>query len=82
MEAIRIFVNGKKEGIMAITDPKEVLDQMLDGLNDAKTDHSREYILKCIDSHQETPLTIIPTSSEPFDWDENIHGKWIINKSN
>ena len=37
MEVIKIFVNGKPEGIMAESDPEKIMDIMLDELSNCDT---------------------------------------------
>ena len=76
MEAVRICINYKREGVMAITDPQEVLNCLLDNLIEATTEKKKKHALDIINLHEKHPQCIIPKSSKPFDWDENIYGKW------
>lgn len=69
MEAIKIFLNGRPQGVYGITDKDEVTDALLEEFHDDPK--TAKYL---IESHLEKGLCIIPKSAEPFEWNENIHG--------
>ena len=75
MEVIKIVLNGKMQGIYGITDKEGVTNALLEELT--KDNFSKEYIEDTIQFHLEKGLAVIPKDSKPFDWDENIHGKFF-----
>lgn len=74
MEILKILMNGRPQGIYAITKKEEVTDALLDVMNEGK--ESKEFTKDILNLHLENGMSIIPNSSEPFDWDENIYGKF------
>ena len=52
------------------------LDDRLDELKDAETTEQKERIKMMIECSYREPLVIVPSAEKPFDWDENLHGKF------
>jgi transposase-like protein len=75
MQIVKIFINGKKQGIRAITQKDEVTDILLDTMNDGI--QSKEFVKAALKLHLEKGLAFIPNTEKPFDWDENIHGNFF-----
>ena len=75
MEIVKIFVNGKKQGIYAITKKEDVTDAILDVMNEGK-EHP-DFTRSVLETHLAKGLAIIPKTEKPFDWDENIHGSFF-----
>lgn len=75
MEIVKIFVNGKKQGIYAITKKEDVTDAILDIMNEGKEHH--DYTRAVLEAHLSKGLAIIPKTEKPFDWDENLHGSFF-----
>jgi hypothetical protein len=75
MEIIKIFVNGKKKGVFAITKKEDVTDAILDAMNEGKDDPV--FVRAVLDAHLDKGMYFIPNTEEEFDWDENIHGSFF-----
>lgn len=75
MEIVKIFVNGKKQGIYAITKKEDVTDAILEAMNEGK-EHP-DFIRAMLETNLSKGLAIIPKTEKPFDWDENIHGRFF-----
>jgi hypothetical protein len=75
MEIVKIFVNGKKQGIYAITKKEDVTDAILDIMNEGK-EHP-DFTRPLLEAYLSKGLAIIPKTEKPFDWDENIHGSFF-----
>jgi|GWRWMinimDraft_5_1066013.scaffolds.fasta_scaffold152887_2 hypothetical protein len=75
MEIVKIFVNGKKQGIYAITKMDEVTDAILDVMNEGS--ENKDYTRAVMETHLKKGLAFIPKTEKPFDWDENIHGSFF-----
>lgn len=73
MEIIKIFINGKKQGVYGITKKEEVTDAFLDMMNDGDTEFTKDLL----EAHLENGLCIIPKDSKPFDWDNDLHGEFF-----
>lgn len=75
MEIIKIYVNYKPQGVYGITKKEEVTDALLDMMNDGT--ETVEFTKEILNNHLDKGLCIIPKTSKPFDWDENVHGKFF-----
>lgn len=75
MEIIKILTNGKKQGIFAITKKEDVTDAILDQINNSDL-KDKEFLNDLLKTHLKKGFCIIPKTETPFDWDENIHGKF------
>lgn len=74
MEIIKIFRNGKAQGVYAITDKDEVINHILDNITEENKPYA-EMLLK--DTQEGKGVCVIPKGNQPFDWDENLHGQFI-----
>ena len=75
MEVIKILTNGKRQGVFAITKKEDVTDAILDQISNSDL-KDKEPLNTLLQMHLKNGLCIIPKTETPFDWDENIHGKW------
>lgn len=76
MEIIKLMINGRPQGIYAITKKEEVTDVLLDKLNQAKKE-DKYYARMVLDAHLKSGLYVVPVDEKPFDWDEDLHGKFF-----
>jgi hypothetical protein len=75
MEIIKLMTNGYPQGVYAITKKEEVTDALLDAMNEGKED--KEFTKKVLETHLESGLCFIPPNEKPFDWNEELHGKFF-----
>jgi len=75
MEILKIVTNGRKQGVYAITKKEEVTDALLDMLNDNK--ENKEFTKDMLYNRLKNGLCIIPKDSKPFEWNDDLHGKFF-----
>lgn len=78
MKLIKIFTGGEKKGVYAYTEKEEVTDALLDMMNDGS--ETVEFTKTILMEYVDKGICIIPKSSKPFLWDENIHGEFFTDK--
>lgn len=75
MEIIKILINGRPQGVYAITKTEDVTDALLDLMNEYKD--NPDFTKAIIETHLKKGLCIIPKNEVPFEWNESLHGKFI-----